>query len=154
MKLMRVGPSGQEKPAMLDESGVIRDLSGHVDDIAGEVLGAKGLRLLAALDPAALPEVDASSRIGPCVGRVGKFVCIGLNFTDHAEETGLPIPDEPVVFAKWTSAICGPNDDTLIPREARKTDWEVELGVVIGTGGAYIEEADAMSHVAGNDVSF
>ncbi len=157
MKLMRVGPRGQEIPALLDASGVIRDLSAHVDDIAGEILGVAGLERLQAIDPATLPAIDDEVRIGPCVGQVGKFVCIGLNFTDHAEETGLPIPDEPVVFAKWTSAICGPNDDTVIPRGAQKTDWEVELGVVIGKAGAYIDEADAMSHVAGfcviNDVS-
>lgn len=157
MKLMRVGPKGHEKPALLDGSGVIRDLSAHIDDIAGGVLSPDGLDQLRGLDPESLPAIAADTRIGPCVGSVGKFVCIGLNFTDHAEETGLPIPDEPVVFNKWTSAICGPDDDTEIPPGATKTDWEVELGVVIGTAGRYIDEADALSHVAGycvvNDVS-
>ena len=157
MKLLRCGPHGQEKPGLLDDAGQIRDLSGVVADIAGEVLTPAGLDALRRLDPASLPLVDGQPRIGPCVGRVGKFVCIGLNYSDHAAETGAQVPAEPVVFNKWTSAICGPDDDVEIPRGSRKTDWEVELGVVIGRGGRYIDEADAMEHVAGycviNDVS-
>ncbi len=157
MKLLRYGPKGQEKPGILDADGRIRDLSAHVDDIAGEALTSEGLAKLAAIDPASLPVADGDPRIGPCVGRVGKFICIGLNYADHAAETGADIPKEPVVFNKWTSAICGPNDDVEIPRGSVKTDWEVELGVVIGKGGRYIEENDALSHVAGycvvNDVS-
>ncbi|TPE51015.1 ureidoglycolate lyase [Amaricoccus solimangrovi] len=157
MKLLRYGPPGQEKPGLLDAAGTIRDLSAQVDDIAGDALLPEGLARLAALDPESLPRVEGAPRIGPCVGRVGKFICIGLNYADHAAESGLPVPDEPVVFSKWTSAICGPNDDVEIPRGSTKTDWEVELGVVIGKGGRYIDEADALSHVAGycvvNDVS-
>ncbi|WIX34045.1 fumarylacetoacetate hydrolase family protein [Salinicola sp. JS01] len=157
MKLLRHGPKGQEKPGIVDADGRVRDLSGEIDDIAGEVLSAAGLAKLAALDLSRLPEVAADTRLGPCVGRVGKFICIGLNYSDHAAETGAEVPAEPVVFNKWTSAICGPNDDVEIPRDSTKTDWEVELGVVIGTGGRYIDEADAMDHVAGfcviNDVS-
>ena len=157
MKLLRYGPTGQEKPGILDAEGRIRDLSAHVDDIAGETLTPEGLAKLSAIDPASLPLVEGDPRIGPCVGRIGKFICIGLNYADHAAETGADIPKEPIVFNKWTSAICGPNDDVEIPRGSVKTDWEVELGVVIGKGGRYIEEADALSHVAGycivNDVS-
>lgn len=157
MKLLRFGPVGQEKPGVLDADGNIRDLSAHVDDIAGDVLTPDGLARIAALDVASLPVVDSNSRIGPCVGRIGKFICIGLNYADHAAETGAEIPKEPVVFNKWTSAVVGPNDDIEIPRGSTKTDWEVELGVVIGKGGKYIEKADALSHVAGycviNDVS-
>lgn len=157
MKLLRYGPLGQEKPGLLDDAGVIRDLSAHVDDIAGDVLTPEGLAKLSALDPQTLPKVSGSPRLGACVGRVGKFICIGLNYADHAAETGAEIPKEPVVFNKWTSAICGPNDDIEIPRGSVKTDWEVELGVVIGKGGKYITEEDALSHVAGycvvNDVS-
>lgn len=157
MKLLRFGPVGQEKPGVLDADGNIRDLSAHVDDIAGDVLTPDGLARIAALDVASLPVVDGNSRIGPCVGRIGKFICIGLNYADHAAETGAEIPKEPVVFNKWTSAVVGPNDDIEIPRGSTKTDWEVELGVVIGKGGKYIEKADALSHVAGycviNDVS-
>ncbi|HHW32707.1 MAG TPA: fumarylacetoacetate hydrolase family protein [Paracoccus solventivorans] len=157
MKLLRFGPPGQERPGILDAEGRIRDLSAHVDDLAGEVLTPEGLARIAALDPAALPLAEGAPRIGACVGRVGKFICIGLNYADHAAETGAAIPDEPIVFAKWTSAICGPDDDVEIPRGSTKTDWEVELGVVIGKGGRYIDEAEALSHVAGycviNDVS-
>ena len=157
MKLLRYGPAGQEKPGLLDAEARIRDLSGEVDDIAGNVLTPEGLARLATIDPATLPQVDGDPRIGPCVGRVGKFICIGLNYADHAAETGAEIPREPIVFNKWTSAICGPDDDIEIPRGSVKTDWEVELGIVIGKGGRYIEEADALSHVAGycviNDVS-
>lgn len=157
MKLLRHGPKGQEKPGLLDDQGRIRDLSAHVGDIAGDVLTPEGLARLAALDIGALPLVEGSPRIGACVGRVGKFICIGLNYADHAAESGIAIPSEPVVFNKWTSAICGPDDDIEIPRGATKTDWEIELGVVIGKPGRYIEESDALSHVAGycvvNDVS-
>ncbi len=161
MKLLRYGPPGQERPGLLDADGQVRDLSEHVDDLAGDVLTSAGLSLLRQLDPAALPRVPGvpqqDLRLGPCVGQVGKFICIGLNYADHAAESGLPVPQEPVVFAKWTSAISGPDDPVRIPRGSVKTDWEVELGVVIGEGGAYIDEADAMKHVAGycvvNDVS-
>ena len=157
MKLLRFGPKGQEKPGLLDQGGTLRDLSGHVEDIAGDALTPEGLARLAALDAAGLPAVEGAPRLGPCVGRTGKFICIGLNYADHAAETGAAVPSEPIVFNKWTSAICGPNDDVEIPRGSTKTDWEVELGVVIGKGGRYIEQADALSHVAGycviNDVS-
>ncbi|MDF3919183.1 fumarylacetoacetate hydrolase family protein [Salinicola salarius] len=157
MKLLRHGPKGQEKPGIVDANGTVRDLSGKIDDIAGDVLSDAGLAQLAQIDLASLPEVAAGTRLGPCVGRVGKFICIGLNYSDHAAETGAEVPAEPVIFNKWTSAICGPNDDVEIPRGSEKTDWEVELGVIIGKGGRYIDEADAMDHVAGfcvvNDVS-
>ncbi|HVJ42967.1 MAG TPA: ureidoglycolate lyase [Dongiaceae bacterium] len=157
MKLLRYGLPGQEKPGLLDDQGSIRDLSGTVKDIAGEVLTDTGLRLLAALDVNKLPKVAGTPRLGPCVGQVGKFICIGLNYADHAAESGLPVPPEPVVFMKATSAIIGPNDQVEIPRKSVKTDWEVELGVVIGKPAKYISEAEAMSHVAGycivNDVS-
>tara|TARA_R110000824_G_scaffold208405_8_gene394148 strand:+ start:38905 stop:39747 length:843 start_codon:yes stop_codon:yes gene_type:complete len=157
MKLLRFGASGQEKPGILDSQGKVRDLSGVIDDIAGDLLSDEALQTLRDTDLSALPEVAADVRLGPCVGRVGKFICIGLNYSDHAAETGAEVPPEPVIFNKWTSAICGPNDDVEIPRGSKKTDWEVELGVIIGKGGRYIDEADAMSHVAGfcvvNDVS-
>jgi 2,4-didehydro-3-deoxy-L-rhamnonate hydrolase len=157
MKLLRYGQSGREKPGILDKDGNIRDLSGVVSDIAGLALLPDSLARLRALDLARLPLVDAGVRVGPCVGAVGKFICIGLNFSDHAAESGAQPPAEPVVFSKWTSAICGPNDGIEIPRGSRKTDWEVELGVVIGKGGRYIEESDVYSHIAGycviNDVS-
>ncbi|MGM3424371.1 ureidoglycolate lyase [Pseudomonas oryzihabitans] len=157
MKLLRYGPQGQEKPGLLDAQGRLRDLSGQVADLAGEALGADSLARLRQLDPNSLPLVDGSPRLGPCVGRVGKFICIGLNYADHAAESGLDVPKEPVVFNKWTSAICGPNDAVQIPRDSTKTDWEVELGVVIGKAGRYIDEANALDHVAGycvvNDVS-
>ncbi|WP_321793948.1 fumarylacetoacetate hydrolase family protein [Caballeronia sp. J97] len=157
MKLLRYGAPGQEKPGFLDASGAIRDLSGVIGDIAGDALLPESLAQLAKLDPSTLPIVPSGERIGPCVGRIGKFICIGLNYADHAAESNLPVPSEPVVFNKWLSAVVGPNDDVRIPRGSKKTDWEVELGVVIGKGGAYIDAADAMSHVAGycviNDVS-
>ncbi|WP_457392868.1 ureidoglycolate lyase [Roseateles sp. P5_E1] len=161
MKLLRYGPVGQERPGLLDDNGRVRDLSGLVDDVAGDVLTPAALERLRAVDASSLPLVEGTPqqdlRLGPCVGRVGKFICIGLNYADHAAESGLAVPTEPVVFAKWTSAICGPDDAVQIPRGSLKTDWEVELGVVIGEGGRYIEEADAMKHVAGycvvNDVS-
>ncbi|GAB3347710.1 MULTISPECIES: fumarylacetoacetate hydrolase family protein [Chromohalobacter] len=157
MKLLRFGPSGQEKPGLLDANGKIRDLSSLIKDVAGESLDDTALASIAQVDPESLPEIPEGTRLGPCVGQVGKFICIGLNYSDHAAETGAEVPPEPVVFNKWTSAICGPNDDVEIPRDSQKTDWEVELGVVIGKGGRYIDEADAMNHVAGycviNDVS-
>ena len=143
MKLLRVGNPGQEKPALLDGDGKLRDLSAHVDDIAGDALLPDSLSKIAALDAASLPELG-EGRIGPCVGRVGKFICIGLNYSDHAAETGAEVPSEPVIFMKATSAITGPNDEVKIPRGSKKTDWEVELGIIIGKGGSYIEEADAI----------
>jgi len=157
MKLLRYGPVGQEKPAMLDADGRLRDLSAHVNDIAHEVLSPAGLARLAALDPHTLPLVEGTPRIGACVAGSGKFICIGLNYSDHAAETGATVPPEPIVFLKATSAIGGPNDALEIPRGSTKTDWEVELGVVIGKTAKYVSEADAMDHVAGycliNDVS-
>ncbi|WP_202301797.1 fumarylacetoacetate hydrolase family protein [Dryocola clanedunensis] len=157
MKLLRYGNAGSERPGLLDNNGKLRDLSAHVDDISGEFLRPETLEALRKLDPQSLPLVSGEPRLGACVGKVGKFICIGLNYADHAAETGAEIPKEPVIFNKWTSAIVGPNDDVEIPRDSVKTDWEVELGVVIGTGGRYISKADAMSHVAGycviNDVS-
>ncbi|WP_299538584.1 fumarylacetoacetate hydrolase family protein [uncultured Herbaspirillum sp.] len=157
MKLLRYGPVGQEKPGILDQSGKIRDLSAYIKDVNGAVLDDASLDKIKKLDLESLPAVEGSPRIGACVGNIGKFICIGLNYADHAAESNLPIPAEPVVFNKWTSAVVGPNDDVKIPRGSKKTDWEVELGVVIGKGGTYIDEKDAMSHVAGycvvNDVS-
>jgi 2-keto-4-pentenoate hydratase/2-oxohepta-3-ene-1,7-dioic acid hydratase in catechol pathway len=152
MKLMRVGEIGQEKPAMLDAGGKIRDLSGHVSDIAGASISPEGLAKLAAIDPKTLPELQPG-RIGACVAGTGKFICIGLNFSDHAAETGAAVPPEPVIFMKATSAIVGPNDNVLIPRGSEKTDWEVELGVVIGKTAKYVSEADALDYVAGYCVS-
>jgi len=156
MKLLRYGPKGQEKPGIVDAEGVVRDLSGLVYDIAGDVLTDQGLAGIAEADLSSLPAVEVD-RYGPCVGGVGKFVCIGLNYSDHAEESGLEVPAEPVIFAKATSAICGPNDTVEIPRGSKATDWEVELGVVIGKEAKYIDEADALDHVAGycviNDIS-
>lgn len=157
MKLLRFGPLGQEKPGLLDANGGIRDLSDHVSDIAGPALNDAALDKLRALDPESLPKVAADTRIGACVGQVGKFVCIGLNYADHAAESGMALPEEPVIFFKATSAINGPNDPVHIPRGSVKTDWEVELGVVIGKEAKYISEADALDHVAGycviNDLS-
>ena len=157
MKLLRYGDKGQERPALLDHNGQLRDLSAVVADIAGQALSPESIARLQDIDPSTLPLVQGSPRIGACVGQVGKFICIGLNYADHAAETGAAIPAEPVVFSKWTSAIVGPNDDVEIPRHSRKTDWEVELGVVIGKGGRYISESEAFEHVAGycviNDVS-
>jgi len=157
MKLLRYGDKGSEKPGLLDADNQIRDLSGHVADIAGQVLSPQSLAALGAIDPASLPLVAGQPRIGACVGQVGKFICIGLNYADHAAESNMDVPKEPIIFNKWTSAICGPNDNIEIPRGSLKTDWEVELGVVIGKGGRYIDEANAMEHVAGycviNDVS-
>jgi len=157
MKLLRYGQHGHEKPGMLDAQGRIRDLSALIPDIAGIVLQPDGLERLAAIDPDTLPLVEGTPRLGPCVGHVGKFICIGLNYADHAAETGAKIPEEPIIFMKATSAITGPNDAVIIPRNSQKTDWEVELGVIIGSEARYVSEDDAMSHVAGycviNDVS-
>ena len=157
MKLLRYGEKGQERPALLDADGRLRDLSAHISDVAGDALLPQNLARLQELDPASLPLVPGNPRLGACVGQVGKFICIGLNYADHAAETGAPIPEEPIIFNKWTSAIVGPNDNVEIPRHSTKTDWEVELGVVIGQGGRYIDESQAMQHVAGycviNDVS-
>ena len=157
MKLARYGEPGAEKPALVDASGALRDLSGTVEDIAGDTLSADGLARLAALDPESLEKVGGSPRLGPCVARTGKFLCIGLNYSDHAAETGARVPDEPILFMKANSAICGPDDDVIRPRGSTKLDWEVELGIVIGSTCKYVEEADALDHVAGycvvNDVS-
>ncbi|AZO09789.1 MULTISPECIES: fumarylacetoacetate hydrolase family protein [unclassified Mesorhizobium] len=156
MKLLRFGAKGKEKPGIVDSDGKVRDLSAHVTDIGGDLLRDEGLAKIAALDLTSLPEVKVD-RYGPCVAQVGKFICIGLNYSDHAAESGLQVPPEPVIFAKATSAICGPNDDIEMPRGSKATDWEVELGVVIGNGGKYIDEANALDHVAGycliNDIS-
>jgi len=161
MKLLRYGPKGAEKPGLLDANGQVRDLSAQVADIGGAALAPDNLKRLAALDPASLPLVPGTPqkdlRLGACVGGTRKFICIGLNYADHAAETGAAIPTEPVVFNKWITAMCGPDDDVEMPRGSVKTDWEVELGVVIGTGGKYIKENQALDHVAGycivNDVS-
>lgn len=157
MKLLRYGEPGAEKPALLDADGHIRDLSDHIPDLGADALSPDNLRRLAALDPAALPLVEGNPRIGACVTGTGKFICIGLNYSDHAAETGATVPPEPIIFMKATSAICGPNDDVLIPRGSYKTDWEVELCVVIGKTAKYVSEADALDYVAGycvsNDVS-
>lgn len=157
MKLLRYGEAGREKPGLLDGEGRIRDLSGVIEDVAGGALLPASLERLRALDPADLPVVEGNPRIGPCAGGVGKFMCIGLNYSDHAAEAGMQVPPEPILFHKANSCICGPNDPLIIPRGSEKTDWEVELGVVIGQPGKYIDEADAFAHVAGycvvNDVS-
>ena len=155
MKLVRYGKRGAEKPGVIDENGDLRDLSAVVPDIAGDMLA--NLNRLKSLDLSSLPKVSGTPRLGACVGGTGKFMCIGLNYSDHAAEAGMPVPSEPVLFLKATSAICGPNDPIIIPRGSEKTDWEVELGVVIGKAGKYIDEAEALNHVAGycviNDVS-
>ncbi len=157
MKLVRYGDVGTEKPGMIDSTGQMRDLSGHVADITGAVLGEEALQRLRDIDETTLPVVSGEPRLGSCVGQIGKFVCIGLNFTDHAEETGNPIPEHPVVFLKANSAISGPYDDIVMPRGSETTDWEVELGIVIGKAAKYVSKEDAMEYVAGfcvcNDVS-
>jgi 2-keto-4-pentenoate hydratase/2-oxohepta-3-ene-1,7-dioic acid hydratase in catechol pathway len=157
LKLLRYGPIGQEKPGLLDAEGNIRDLSEHVDDIAGKVLLPDSIARLKKIDPATLPRVGGSPRLGACVAGTGKFICIGLNYSDHAAETGATVPQEPIIFMKATSAIVGPDDTVEIPRNSQKTDWEVELGVVIGKAAKYVSEENAMDHVAGycviNDVS-
>jgi 2-keto-4-pentenoate hydratase/2-oxohepta-3-ene-1,7-dioic acid hydratase in catechol pathway len=157
MKFLRYGPAGQEKPGLLDRDGKIRDLSGVVRDIDGEALAPASLDRLRRLDPATLPVVSGSPRIGPCVGSVPKIVAIGLNYRLHAQEAGMPIPSEPIFFMKATSSICGPNDDVIIPKGSQKTDYEVELGIVIGTTARYVDIKNAKNHIAGycvvNDVS-
>ena len=157
MKLLRYGPLGSEKPGLLDGDGALRDLSGVVGDIAGDTLSDANLTRLRDLEPATLPLVEGNPRLGACVGQVGKFICIGLNYADHAAESGLALPDEPVVFFKATSSIMGPGDDVEIPRTSVKSDWEVELGVVIGKHTKYVSVEDALTHVAGycviNDLS-
>jgi len=157
MKLVRYGAAGGEKPGLIDREGRIRDLSGHVADIGGTALSVDGLKALAEIDPETLPLVEGTPRYGVPVSGVGKFIAIGLNYADHAAESNLPIPAEPVVFNKWVNCLNGPNDPVTIPRDSKKTDWEVELGVVIGTRASYVEEADALAYVAGycvvNDVS-
>jgi 2,4-diketo-3-deoxy-L-fuconate hydrolase len=161
LKLLRYGLRGQERPGVLDAAGRVRDLAGVIDDIGGSALLPESLARLRSLNIEALPLVAGTPqkdlRLGACVGNIGKFICIGLNYSDHAAESGMAVPPEPVVFNKWTSAVVGPDDAVEIPRGSQKTDWEVELGVVIGKGGRYIDEADALSHVAGycvvNDVS-
>ncbi|MEP2946249.1 MAG: fumarylacetoacetate hydrolase family protein [Lentilitoribacter sp.] len=161
MKLLRYGATGLEKPGLLDGDGQVRDLSSHIDDVAGQALNPEAINKLRSLDVSTLPVVDGNPqqdlRLGACVGQIGKFICIGLNYADHAAEAGMDIPPEPVIFNKWTSAVVGPDDDVQIPRHSQKTDWEVELGVVIGKAGSYIEEQNAKDHIAGycliNDVS-
>ena len=157
MKLLRHGPKGAERPGLLHSDGTIRDLTGIVPDIGGAVLSDVGLSALRGIDADALPKVAADTRLGPCVSGTGKFICIGLNYADHAAESGMQVPPEPVIFMKATSAICGPNDPIIIPRTSEKTDWEVELAVVIGTACKYVSEVDALNYVAGycvtNDVS-
>lgn len=161
MKLLRYGATGLEKPGLLDGDGQVRDLSSHIDDVAGQALSPEVINKLRSLDVSTLPVVDGNPqqdlRLGACVGQIGKFICIGLNYADHAAEAGMDIPPEPVIFNKWTSAVVGPDDDVQIPRHSQKTDWEVELGVVIGKAGSYIEEQNAKDHIAGycliNDVS-
>jgi ureidoglycolate lyase len=157
MKLLRYGPVGAEKPGLVDTAGRIRDLSAHIADLSGAALSDETLERLRAIDPETLPVVEGTPRIGPCVAGVGKFICIGLNYSDHAAEAGMDVPPEPIVFMKATSAICGPDDGIELPRGSVATDWEVELGVVIGKHAKNIAEADALDHVAGycvaNDVS-
>ena len=157
MKLMRVGPKGQEKPAMLDGSGTIRDISAHVSDITGDILGAEGLAKLAGIDLSACPAVDPATRVGPCVGSVKNVICVGLNYTDHAIETNNPIPTEPVLFSKAVTSLAGPNDDVEKPRGSTMLDWEIELAIVIGKRAKYVSEDNALDYVAGfavfNDVS-
>ena len=157
MKLLRYGPRGQEKPGLLDAEGHVRDLSGTVGDLAGDVLRPASLDRLRAIDPSTLPLIEDRPRIGPCVGRVGKLVCIGLNYSDHAAEAGMPIPKEPVVFTKTSTCICGANDDTITPRESTKLDYEIELGIVIGKRARYLAKEKAKDAIAGyflaNDVS-
>lgn len=157
MKLLRIGPKGQEVPAILDENGVARNISSIITDINAESLNQNTLNTISKLNLSSLPVLDSNARIGACVGNVGKFVCVGLNYADHAAETGAEIPSEPEVFNKWTSSICGPNENIIKPKNSTKLDWEVELGIVIGKTARYIDETDAQDHIAGycvvNDVS-
>ena len=157
MKLLRHGPRGAERPGISHKDGTIRDLTGFVPDIGGTVLSDAGLAMLRGIDAGTLPVVDPATRLGPCVAGTGKFICIGLNYADHAAESGMAVPPEPVIFMKATSAICGPNDPIIIPRGSEKTDWEVELAIIIGKAAKYVSQDEAMAHVAGyavtNDVS-
>ena len=157
MKLLRYGPAGEEKPGLLDQDGTIRDLSSVIDDVNGGTLSPESIERLSGIEPGSLPAVTAEARLGTCVGNIGKLVCIGLNYSDHAKESGMPIPTEPIVFMKATSCISGPNDDIELLRGSQKTDWEAELGIVIGSHTKYVSEANALEHVAGycvvNDVS-
>jgi 2-keto-4-pentenoate hydratase/2-oxohepta-3-ene-1,7-dioic acid hydratase in catechol pathway len=157
MKLLRYGPPGQEKPGLVDRDGRLRDLSGKIKDVTPDVLAPGKLEELARIDPNSLPLVDGKPRLGPCIANIPKLVCVGLNYADHAAESGMPIPKEPVLFMKATTAISGPNDDVMLPKGSEKGDWEVELGIVIGTKAQYVSVHDAMKHVAGycivNDVS-
>lgn len=157
MKLLRHGPRGAERPGLLHKDGTIRDLTGLVADISGAALSDAGLARLRGIDAGTLPVIDPATRLGPCVAGTGKFICIGLNYADHAAESGMAVPPEPVIFMKATSAICGPNDPIVIPRGSEKTDWEVELAIIIGTAAKYVSQEEAMTHVAGyavtNDVS-
>ncbi|MCV2873210.1 fumarylacetoacetate hydrolase family protein [Defluviimonas sp. WL0050] len=157
MKLVRYGAPGVEKPGMIDAGGTLRDLSQHVSDVAGATLSDAGIAALRALDPASLPQVAGNPRLGPCVAAIGKMLCIGLNYSDHAAEAGMKIPEHPILFMKANSAIVGPDDDVILPRGSTETDWEIELGVVIGTAAKYVTKETALDHVAGycivNDVS-
>jgi ureidoglycolate lyase len=157
MKLLRHGDFGKEKPGIIDQEGKIRDLSDHITDINGDTINASSLKKIAAIDLSSLPTVSNTTRLGACVGNVGKFLCIGLNYSDHAAESGLAVPSEPILFSKATSAIVGPNDNVEIPRNSSETDWEVELGIIIGKKAKYINEDDAEDYIAGycvvNDVS-
>ncbi|MEP1447248.1 MAG: fumarylacetoacetate hydrolase family protein [Paraglaciecola sp.] len=157
MKLLRFGETGHEKPGIIDNNGDIRSLEGVVDDVTGDMLGADSLNKINALDLATLPLAPKGTRIGPCVGKVGKFICIGLNYSDHAAESGMTLPDEPEVFTKATSAICGPDDEIIKPKNSTKMDWEVELALVIGKEAKYVSETEAEAYIAGycvcNDVS-
>ena len=157
MKLLRYGPAGKERPGLLDARNTIRDLSGVITDVSGDALSPESISRLRQIDPNSLPAVNGNSRLGPCVGGIGKLICVGLNYSDHAAESGMAVPTEPIIFMKATSCVIGPNDDIVIPRGSQKTDWEVELGVIIGRHGKYVDEKNAMSHVAGfcvvNDVS-
>ena len=157
MKLLRHGDFGKEKPGIIDQEGKIRDLSDHITDINGDTINASSLKKIAAIDLSSLPTVSNTTRLGACVGNVGKFLCIGLNYSDHAAESGLPVPSEPILFSKATSAIVGPNDNVEIPRNSSETDWEVELGIIIGKKAKYINEDDAEDYIAGycvvNDLS-
>ena len=157
MKLLRFGDMGKEKPGILDSNGKIRDLSGHIPDINGETISKEGLHKISSIDHMSLPIAPEGIRLGACVGSIGKFLCIGLNYSDHAAESGMPVPKEPILFSKATSAVVGPNDDVEIPRNSVETDWEVELGIIIGKKAKYINEEDAEGYIAGycvvNDVS-
>ena len=157
MKLLRFGEMGQEKPGILDSNGNIRDLSGHISDINGETISEDGLNKISSIDQMSLPIVPEGTRLGACVGSIGKFLCIGLNYSDHAAESGMPVPKEPILFSKATSAVVGPNDDVEIPRNSVETDWEVELGIIIGKKAKYISKEDVDEYIAGycvvNDVS-